>query len=526
MASAKVSQASMATFNIGIDSINKLKATDAKLTYDNVQNAHPTLLQLRPQTGPGSGNVSLVKALQKFVKDHPNALPPLTSFKKLTPTAAGTPPGRPSLARSISPVGSIRSSVNPGPVMAPLNVIGGMISDAMKLYSKPMMDQMALLSTQVANVQQGNYQQGAPDITYLTSADVLSQLDVLSARRGLTMGEYHRLNPQQRQARNIDHHIEAINREEARLNELYVELNTQESKDARASIKRKAAQGNSGPPSKRAGTKPTSTNHTAFADPDGILTSDAEEESGDGCLTPTQNSTPKPKEPGSVSFEDTLHMTDMCLDAYNKEVAGAMTWGKDSNDLVFRREGLAYHSLLTSVRTFALKSHRLIARGIRAMDKAGKDDIKAGQALSEQMIGEILAKTARSQIVRKLAVSLSWDQAENAETMAPPIHATTPTLFNTFVQGATNSVLKYATKRSTSMNANQLGKPQPGLIMYQASTPQQSSGSGSSRPNNSNHPLCPYVFCNRNHLPPCHLACKKCTGNPPYKKNHAGPCKV
>ena len=40
----------------------------------------------------------------------------------------------------------------------------------------------------------------------------------------------------------------------------------------------------------------------------------------------------------------------------------------------------------------------------------------------EQMIGELLARTARSQMVRQLAVNLGWEQAENADRDFSPYH--------------------------------------------------------------------------------------------------------
>ena len=158
--------------------------------------------------------------------------------------------------------------------------------------------------------------------------------------------------------------------------------------------------------------------------------------------------------------------------------------------------------------------------GLKLLPKGtpGRSEFIKCRAKNEQLIAEILAKTARSQMVREVAVTFGWGQAETAETLAPSIHAVNPSTMNNFVTGAANPILKLAAKRSTNttQNLSQVGKqstPQ--------STPDRDHSRKSKRPDPV--PICPHSFCGRAHRPPCNKACRSCKGKV-QATGHPGAC--
>ena len=98
-------------------------------------------------------------------------------------------------------------------------------------------------------------------------------------------------------------------------------------------------------------------------------TSEAEDESGDGYSNSKLDLTSKSKGTEVIRFEDTDHMTTMLLEVHTKEAAGASTWGKDTDDITFRREGKAYHSFIQSVRTLAIPAHKHMNAGLKLLPK-------------------------------------------------------------------------------------------------------------------------------------------------------------
>ena len=367
-----------------------------------------------------------------------------------------------------------------------------------------------------------------------TSQEVLDELDNLHTKRQLAIRDHGIMTPAQRIQAGIDQHIKGMDAEEARLRDLFIVISNQERRDARAS---QAATTKASTPKRASGNLPqpatkklnsghqSGTTSTIVGSDSDEQASDAEVGSGDGLSLLRDSPASKTKDSSSIRFESSDHMLACVMEVYNKEAAGAPVWGKDSSDLPFRREGKAHHPLLTTLITFAHKAHKLQAKGIRSMitdPEGSKVDILSSQALYEQMIGELLARTARSQMVRELAISLGWDPAENAETLAPPINASTPSNVTVFMSGATGSVLKLATKRS-SLSSGQLGKP-PTDNSYKSSPP-SGRGSGQGSQSGNQHPTC--KTCHRRHLPPCRLACTKCTGNkPPLQAGHSGACRT
>ena len=341
------------------------------------------------------------------------------------------------------------------------------------------------------------------------------------------------MTPQQRAAGTIDHLLKCMDADEEKLRALFTTLDRQERKDARVN----AATTKASTPKRVSGNLPqpaakklnsghqSGTTSTIVGSDSDEQASDAEVVSGDGLSLLKDSPASKTKDSSSIRFESSDHMLACVMEVYNKEAAGAPVWGKDSSDLPFRREGKAHQPLLSTLITFAHKAHKLQAKGIRSMitdPEGSKVDILSSQALYEQMIGELLARTARSQIVRELAISLGWDAAENAETLAPPINASTPSNVTVFMSGATGSVLKLATKRS-SLSSGQLGKP-PTDNSYKSSPP-SGRGSGQGSQSGNQHPMC--KTCHRRHLPPCRIACTKCTGSrPPLQAGHSGACRT
>jgi len=364
-----------------------------------------------------------------------------------------------------------------------------------------------------------------------TSQEVLDELDGLHAKRQLVLRDYGIMTPAQRTSAKIDQHLAGMDTEEAKLRDAYVALSNQERKDARAlqttktTTKRARGPGASPvQPTPKKKNKGNSSSVPVVIDSDDQTTSDAEAGAGDGSLLPKQNSTPT--KDNTIRFDDSDHILSSIMEVYNKEAAGAPVWGKDSTDLPFRREGKTNHAMISTMIEFANKAHKLQDKGIRSilLDPEGsRIDILASQSMYEQMIGELLARTARSQMVRQLAVNLGWEQAENAETLAPTIHAKTPSNFSVFLSGAADPVLKIATKRS-NLVAGQLGKP-PVDNSYHTSNTSPQSGRGSQSSGQQKPPMC--KTCHKAHLPPCRLACLKCSGNqPPLQKGHAEACRT
>ena len=361
-----------------------------------------------------------------------------------------------------------------------------------------------------------------------TSQEVLDELDNLHTKRQLAIRDHGIMTPAQRIQAGIDQHIKGMDAEEARLRDLFIVISNQERKDARALQTTKTTT-KRGPgaspvqPTPKKKNKGNSSSVQVVIDSDD-QTSDAEAGAGDGSLLPKQNSTPT--KDNTIRFDDSDHILSSIMEVYNKEAAGAPVWGKDSTDLPFRREGKTNHAMISTMIEFANKAHKLQDKGIRSilLDPEGsKVDILASQSMYEQMIGELLARTARSQMVRQLAVNLGWEQAENAETLAPTIHAKTPSNFSVFLSGAADPVLKIATKRS-NLVAGQLGKP-PVDNSYHTSNTSPQSGRGSQSSGQQKPPMC--KTCHKAHLPPCRLACLKCSGNqPPLQKGHAGACRT
>ena len=366
-----------------------------------------------------------------------------------------------------------------------------------------------------------------------TSQEVLDELDGLHAKRQLVMRDYGIMTPAQRIHANIDQHIKGLDAEEAKLRDQFIVFSNQERRDARMAQNTNPSKRGSGastvqptPKKKKSGKAPTtpSSTHTVIDSTDD-QGSDAEVDASDGSLLPKANSTPT-RDSNAIRFDDSEHMLTCVMEVYNKEAAGAPVWGKDSMDLPFRREGKSHHAQITTLITFASKAHKLQAKALRSIlvdPEGAKVDFLASQALYEQMIGELLARTTRSQVVREIAVSLGWNTAENAETLAPRIHALTPTNVSVFLSGASDPVLKIATK-SKQLTSGQLGKPPVDNSHHNSS--QSGRGSGQKSPGQQKtHPVC--ATCQRTHPPPCRNACQKCSGNqPPLQKGHAGACRT
>ena len=564
---------------ITAQTINLLPHAEAKTVYDALQFAYPTLIGARPHSGPGSGPSTLVKTLQALVSSNPTLLP-VDATAAATMTLGGValvtyvphaPPMPPPVAVIPPPVMIPTAALVP-PVITPA-VITPVVTPAVPLVVAPPTvtppivlppispgDIAALIANaiQAQSVSQNQLimdtlkQQGrefdkrmesqfkiitdslkvAP--TPSTSQEVLDELDNLHTKRQLAVRDHGIMTPAQRIQAGIDQHIKGMDAEEARLRDLFIVISNQERRDARAS---QAATTKASTPKRASGNLPqpatkklnsghqSGTTSTIVGSDSDEQASDAEVVSGDGLSLLKDSPASKTKDSSSIRFESSDHMLACVMEVYNKEAAGAPVWGKDSSDLPFRREGKAHHPLLTTLITFAHKAHKLQAKGIRSMitdPEGSKVDILSSQALYEQMIGELLARTARSQIVRELAISLGWDAAENAETLAPPINASTPSNVTVFMSGATGSVLKLATKRS-SLSSGQLGKP-PTDNSYKSSPP-SGRGSGQGSQSGNQHPMC--KTCHRRHLPPCRIACTKCTGSrPPLQAGHSGACRT